>query len=350
MAARLLLLVNTTSGTGQATALVERLRAILDAALGRERFEVACVADHAAASRAAEEFVARTPGRCAVVAGGGNGTVRAAVEGISAALGPAGGERVALAALRLGSGNVFARHFGAPADPEAALRGILEHLRAERLARCVLLRCDVEHADGRRRTLLATSLVGFGAFGEVPADLARWHGAHPSLHRLAARLLGLERLTRLEYGVAFALRVLRDAVSPGGGHALRVRLADGDPGATLSAGAVAKYDFDALPLRSGLRAVEPAMALALLDRLPLAALLRGLLRPRRLARGARLSVLARGETVRLEARDGEPAPFFVDEDPDTFDRALTVRLSHALPVVPGPDYRWPAAVPQEVAP
>ncbi|HET8540578.1 MAG TPA: diacylglycerol kinase family protein [Anaeromyxobacter sp.] len=350
MVGRVLLLLNTASGTGHPPGLVERLRAVLDGALGPARAEIASVSDHAAAKRRAHDFVAGTPGRCAVVVGGGNGTVRAAVEGIAGALGAAGGDgRVVLAALRLGSGNVFARHFGVPADPEAALRGIVENLAAARLARCELVRCDVEDGDGTRRTLHATSLVAFGALGRVPGDLARFHRALPSLRRLLARLLGIERLTRLEYVVAFALRALRAAVLGGVDDRLRLVARGRATEAGLFAGALVKYDLDALPVRTRLRAGDPAVALAVVERMPLPAVLAGLFRPRRLARRATVSTLGRGEELRVERTDGARTEFFLDEDPESFDRALTLRLSGALPVAPGPDYRWPEAAPQEVA-
>ncbi len=84
------------------------------------------------------------------------------------------------------------------------------------------------------------------------------------------------------------------------------------------------------------------MALALLDRMPLPALVRGLLRPRRLARRARVSTLAPGERVRLERTGPAPVELFLDEDPESFGRALEIRLAGELPVAPGPDYRWPA--------
>src|SRR5512142_1042720 len=238
MTDRLLLLVNASSGTGHSPALVERLRAILVGALGPAGAEIVAVADHAAAKRLARDFVARTPGRCAVVVGGGNGTLRAAIEGIASvaeAEGSTPADRAVVAALRLGSGNLFARHFGAPADPEAALRGIVANLVAGRLTRCVLVRCDVEDANGGRRTLHATSLVGFGAFGGVPAALARWHAAHPRLPRALAGLAGIQRLTRLEYAIAFALRALRDAVSRG---ARPFRVVGRERDAPLAAGAV----------------------------------------------------------------------------------------------------------------
>lgn len=342
MVERALLLVNVASGTGHPPALAARLLAVLDGALGAGRSEVARVSDHAEARRVARRFVEAAPGRCAVVVGGGNGTLRAAVEGIAEALERAGPEdRAVLAALRLGSGNLFARHFGVPADPEAALAGIAAHLRSGRLARCALVRCDVEEADGSRRTLHATSLVGFGAFGAVPADIARWRGALPRLRRLLARLLGLERLNALEYRLAFALRALRDALRPAG-PALRISAGGRAAEARLAAGALVKFDLDALPVRTGLAAGEPAMALALLDRMPLGALLLALLRPRRLADRVRLAVLARGEPVRLERTGPGPAALFLDEDPEPFGSALTLRVAGALPVAPGPGYRWPA--------
>ena len=84
------------------------------------------------------------------------------------------------------------------------------------------------------------------------------------------------------------------------------------------------------------------MALALLDRLPLPALLRGLVRPRRLARRAHVTTLAPGECVRLERTGRAPVELFLDEDPESFGRALEIRLAGTLPVAPGPDYRWPA--------
>lgn len=349
MVDRVLLLVNTASGTGHPPSLVGRLRRVLEGSVGAARSEVVCVTDHPATARLAHDFVRRTAGPCALVVGGGNGTLRAAVEGIASALPERpGAARAVLAALRLGSGNLFARQFGVPADPEPALRGILENLRAGRLARCELVRCDVEDADGGRRTLHATSMVGFGSFGRVPGDIERWRRGHPRLRRVLARLLGLERLNGVEYAAAFALRALRDGRAGTAQRACRLVARGRAREADLVAGAVIKFGFEGLPLSLGLRAEQPAMALALLERPPLGALLRGLVSPARLARRVQLAFLSRGEPVRLERTGGAATEFFVDEDPAWFGRAVTLRLALSLPVAPGPDYRWSAA--QEVVP
>lgn len=348
MVERLLLLINTASGTGHPRSVVERLRDVLTSSLGQRHFEIACAVDHDEVKRLSREFVARTSGTCALVVGGGNGTLRAAIEGIADAAGDGSGheaaglpDRVVVGALRLGSGNLFARQFGAPADPEAALRGIVDNLITGRLTRCQLMRCDVEDGAGCRR-LYATSMIGFGSFGRVPSDLDRWRVAYPRLRRLLARLLGIERLNGFEYAGAFALRALRDATARRAERPYRLSAGGRECEVSLLAGALVKFDFAGLPITTNLMSEQPAAALALVETLPLGALLVGLVRPRRLARRAQRSTLSPGDSIRLETQDGQPTAFFLDEDPATFDRAVTLRLSSTLRIAPGPEYRWPA--------
>jgi hypothetical protein len=297
--------------------------------------------------RWSRDFVARTTGTCALVVGGGNGTLRAAIEGIADAGGDGSGHgaaelpaRVVVGALRLGSGNLFAREFGVPSDPEAALRGIVANLVAGRLTRCELMRCDVEEGAGRR-SLYATSMIGLGSLGRVPSDLERWRLGYPRLRRLLARLVGLERLNGLEYAGGFALRALRDVVTGRADRPCRLLVEGRECEVRLLAGALVKFDFAGFPITAHLRSEEPAASFALVERLPLGALLLALARPGRLARRARRWTLSRGESLRFEVPDGQASVFFLDEDSARFTRAMTLRLSGTLRIAPGPGYRWP---------
>ncbi|HSE24380.1 MAG TPA: diacylglycerol kinase family protein, partial [Pyrinomonadaceae bacterium] len=133
-AERALLIINQTSGTGHKESIAEELSSLFKQGLNEVTdVRVELVSDHATARRYTAEFITETDTPAVVVAGGGGGTLRAVVEGVCDASGSAGlpgPERVRVGALRMGSGNVLAKQFGVPSDPEAGLRGLQASLKA----------------------------------------------------------------------------------------------------------------------------------------------------------------------------------------------------------------------------
>jgi hypothetical protein len=296
-----LLLLNRSAGTRQA----DRAAAALAAAVARRLpARVVLVDDHPAAAAEAERFVRRRPAALLVVAGGG-GTLRAAVEGAWRGLGgrPAPPERLAVAALRLGSGNLVARALGAGPDPVESLDRLLDAHAAGRTVPVPLIRAR----DGGRE-LIGLGMAGFGQWGRVPADIARWRGLAGPARRLLGRHAGIERLNGLEYRACFARRLAQAVTSPrsldsvellAGGRSTRVRL--------LAAGAL-NLPVAGLPGPRPPALTEPAFELRVLPwggGVPL-----------------RTRLTPGGEPVRLRLLGARRAEWFLDEDPEVFSDLL----------------------------
>jgi diacylglycerol kinase family enzyme len=112
-----LIVANRSSGTGHPARLFADLEARLIAGLdGRGvRVETRIVSDHPQGRTVAKEFAESSRAPSAIIAGGGGGTLRAVIQGVCDAVGEQrleAPERVAVGALRLGSGNVVAKQYG----------------------------------------------------------------------------------------------------------------------------------------------------------------------------------------------------------------------------------------------
>jgi hypothetical protein len=345
VAERVLLIVNRTAGTGHDHATVDRLRAMLVKFSGEQAtLQVEVVGDHSAARTRAKEFMAASDPPALILAGGGGGTLRAVIEGIcqgSEAGRLPGRERILIGALRMGSGNVVARQFGVPRDPEAGLRGIIENLRAGRTVPCCVMRCETNASDGRTEVRYAATLGGFGQLGRVPGDLARWERRLQGAHKVAATFFGIERLTNVEYALALLIRSASTALL-GGSTAEKVEVLTHDRREVmrLFAGVAMNFPVKMLPIDPGVRAEDEALSLHLIPytgRLPALLLV---LAPRRLLRGARRIRIEGPERVEIRLVDRDAAEFFLDEDPMTFHGRLTLEVAGSLAFVPGPEYRF----------
>ena len=209
---RALLIINRTAGTGQGWSVAKRLAADFEQGLaGLSRIKVEFVSNHADARACAAGFMSESEAPALVVAGGGGGTLRAVIEAIYDANAT---ERVRVGALRMGSGNVLAKQFGVPNDPVAGLQGLVTNLKAGRTVPCCVMRCETWTSEGNSEIHHAVTLGGLGQFGRIPSDLARWHGRFPVIHKIAARLLSIEKLTNVEYALAFLIRCLSCALFP----------------------------------------------------------------------------------------------------------------------------------------
>lgn len=340
---RTLLVINRAAGTGHGPEVVERLGATLAGYTnGRATLQVEVVEDHLAARTCAAGFLAASGAPALVVVGGGSGTLRAVIEGICEGSAPGelpGRERVRVGALRMGSGNPLARQFGAPRDPKAGLEGIIRNLRADRTAPCCVMRCEVGTPEGRPEARYAATMGGFGQFGRVPGDLERWHRRSRGPRKVAAGLLGIERLNHAEYAVALLARSARCALL--GSSAVEEVEVDAHGRKEilrLLAGVAMNFPLQELPVDPGVRVGDEAVSLYLVPLRGRLSALRLVLTPRRLLRSARWSTLKKAERVEVRLLDRDSAEFFLDEDPVTFHRNLTLQIAGTLAFVPSLEY------------
>jgi Diacylglycerol kinase catalytic domain len=342
---RSLLVVNRASGTGHGRAVVEKLRKTLAGSLGEGvTLRVEILDDHPSARACAAEFLAASEAPALVVAGGGSGTLRAVIEGLcekSPGGEPPGRERVLVGALRMGSGNPLARQFGVPRDPEAALGGIVENLRAGRSAPCCVMRCEVSALDGRPEMHYAATMAGFGQFGRAPGDLERWHRRISGLRAIVARLSGIERMNNVEYVLALLIRSLSGAVlGRSVAEVVEVRAGERKERLVLLAGVAMNFPIEELPADPGTRVEEEALSLYLAPFEGRSSALRLVLAPRRVFQSALKLRIEGKKRVEIRLVDRDAAEFFLDEDPVTFHGSLSLQIAGSLAFVPGPEYEF----------
>src|SRR6185369_10922815 len=177
---RALLIINRTSGVGQDEACVTQLSLLFKRELFElEEVRVEFVDNHADARACAARFSAASGAPALIVVGGGGGTLRAVVEGIYDSRNSA----VCMGALRMGSGNLLARQFGAPRDPIAGLRGLLANLKAGRTTQSCVMRCETWTSSGHGEVHHGVVMGGLGQFGRIPRDLSRWHARFPRVRK-----------------------------------------------------------------------------------------------------------------------------------------------------------------------
>jgi hypothetical protein len=347
IAESILLIVNRSAGIGHGDAVVGRLRTMLAKLLGEPAtLQVEIVADHPSARVRAKEFLGASKVPALILVGGGGGTLRAVIEGLceGSEVGRLPGrERVLIGALRMGSGNVLARQFGMPRDPEAGLRGIIENLRLGRTVPCCVMRCETGTRGDRTEVHYAATLGGFGQLGRVPGDLARWEHRLPAAHKVAATFFGIERLTNVEYALALLVRSASTALLGGSpAEKVEVRTSDRREVMRLLAGVAMNFPFEVFPVDPGVRAEDEVLSLHLIPYGGRLSTLLLVLAPRRLLRGAFQVRIEGQEGVEIRLLDREAAEFFLDEDPMTFHGRLTLQVAGSLAFVPGSEYRFPA--------
>jgi hypothetical protein len=341
---RVLLVVNRASATGYGISTVDCLRSTLDEALGHKiEIRVEVVDNHPQAREQTEAFLAMSDAPALVIAGGGSGTLRAVIEGICVGSEPgrlSGPERVRIAALRMGSGNPVAKQFGVPHVPEDALKGIVVNLHENRTAPCCVIRCEVDEADSRPDIHYGATMIGLGQFGRSPGDLARWHHRLPVLRRQMARLLGIERLNNIEYGLSLFIRFARCALQPNAVEVVEVRTGERIQSMPLLAGVVMNFPFKPLPFQPEVRVEDAALSLNFISYPGRWASLFLLFSPRRLARNALQMRITESNCVEIRSNQGA-VEFFLDEDPLVFHSRVLIQVAGTLAFVPGQNYQWP---------
>lgn len=337
-----LLIINRTAGVGNAEAVAESLGSIFEKALSQQAdVRVQVVSTHPEARACAAEFLATSDAPTLIISGGGGGTLRAVIEGIcdeDSSRPLPGPRRVCVGALRMGSGNVLAKQFGVPRDPMAGLLGLLDNLKAGRTARCCVMRCEVWKSQSHSEIHYAATLGGLGQFGRIPWDLARWHARVPRLHKSAARLFGIERLTNLEYTLALLLRSVSCLLSTNYAETVEIQFDGQKEYMRLLAGVVMSFPIEALPFKPDVKVEDEAVSVYLI---PVRGRLSPLLQmsPRRLSHHTRCIRLEKDQRLEIRLTDRDCVKFFLDEDPLTACGRLSFEVAGSIAFVPGPDYQ-----------
>ena len=308
---RALLIINRAAGTGQGESTVEQLNSLFKESLAElSEVRVELVGDHTTARDCAAQFISSSQVPALVVAGGGGGTLRAVIEGVF------GNSTVRVGALRMGSGNVLARQFGVPCDPIVGLHGLLRNLHVGRTAPCCVMRCETWTSSGKSEVHHAVTMGGLGQFGRIPSDLSRWHTRFPFVQKLAARSVGVERLTNVEYAATFVLRTLTHRAEK-----VEIQFQNQQERFRLLSGVVMNFPIAAVPFKSSVTVQDEALEVHLLS-----------------LRGSRCFRIEKDQRFEMRFVDRECVEFFLDEDPVmTFGR-LSLGVAGSILFVPGPDY------------
>ena len=181
----------------------------------------------------------------------------------------------------------------------------------------------------------AVTLGGLGQFGRVPSDLERWHARFPNIHKSAARF-GIEKFTNVEYGVTLLIRSISCILAPDSAETVEVEFQDQKERFRLLSGVVMNFPLAALPFNPGVSVEDEALSVYLVPFRGRLSPLCQLVAPKRLfTHHIRIE-----KNQRLEIRfvDRDCVEFFLDEDPVTTYRRLSLSVAGSIAFVPGPDY------------
>jgi Sphingosine kinase and enzymes related to eukaryotic diacylglycerol kinase len=338
---RALLVINRTAGTGEGDAIADKLALLFKQGLEElSQVKVELVNNHAAARACAAGFVCESEAPALVVAGGGGGTLRGVIEGICDSRSSAelpGPQRVRVGALRMGSGNVLAKQFGAPRDPVLGLDSLLMNLKAEQTVPCCVMRCETWTSSGNSEIHHAVTLGGLGQFGHIPSDLARWHTRFPFVHKSAARSFGIERLTNFEYALALLIRSVSCVIFPD--RAEMIEIQDQTECLRLLSGIVMNFPIPALPFKPAVTVEDEALLVYLIPLRGRCSPLQQIVAPQKLISHARCIRLEKTQRLEIRFVDQDTVEFFLDEDPVTTYRRLSLSVAGSIAFVPGLDYQ-----------
>jgi diacylglycerol kinase family enzyme len=339
---RALLIINRNAGTGQGDAITESLTLLFSRGLDRlSQVRVEQVSNHEAARACVAEFISESEASALVVAGGGGGTLRATIEGICDSCvsnelpGP---QRVRVAALRMGSGNVLAKQLGVPRDPTVALNGFLANLKAGRTVPCCVIRCETYTTSGNLVVHHAVTLGGLGQFGRIPSDLARWHTRFPNLHKSAASL-GIEKFTNVEYAISLLFRSISCILTPDQAEMVEFQFQDKSERFRLLSGVVMNFPIAALPFDPGVTVEDGALSVYLVPLRGRFSPLRQLAAPKSLIPHTYRIRIEKNERLEISFFDHECVEFFLDEDPVTTYKQLSLGVAGSIAFVPGLNYQ-----------
>lgn len=344
---RALLIINRASGTGRGEAISEKLSSLFKQSLNElGDVQVEFVTDHPGARACAKEFICESNAPALVVAGGGGGTLRAVIEGVCdshTATELPGPERVRIGALRMGSGNLLAKHFGVPHDPFVGLHELLTNLKTGRTVPGCVMRCITWTSSGNSQIHHVVGLGGLGQFGRTPSDVARRRARFPVVRKSAARLFGIERVNHVEYTFALLVRSISSMVFPGHAEMVEIQFQEQREHFRLLSGLVMNFPIAAFPFEPGVSVHDEALAAYLIPYTGRFAPLRQLVAPRSLLPHARRFRIEKNQRLEIRLIDRECVEFFLDEDPVTTFGKLSIEVAGSLAFVPGGNYQQSTA-------
>ena len=333
----LLLAINTAAGTGHESGLGSEMARLLQSYLGAQYSVHLSFADgHGDVSKRARSFINETGPNAVIIAGGGGGTLRAVIEGVSAKDGALPNpHQLRVGALRMGSGNVIARQLGVARDPREGVEELAAQLLAKKTAKCCVIGCETSDHPS---SLYGATLGGFGLFGHVPKCLELHHEKRPGFHRFSAGMLGIERLTNVEYGACLMGLCLRTALNPNRIDMVEVQQGERVERFRLLAGALMNFPLKPIPFQPGVNLEDDELSLHLVPFHSSWQALTMMLRQKRVAHGARRFRITADAPLTLRAAKNKKLNFFLDEDPLTA-RELTLRVAGRLAFVPGKNFK-----------
>ena len=340
---RSLLVINRNAGTGQDEQISTNLSSLFKSGLSElTQVQIELVDSHAAARECAGAFFRESDAPALVVAGGGGGTLRAVIEGICGAHTSTqlpGAERIRVGALRMGSGNVLARQFGMPRDAVAGLHGLLKNLKTGKTVPCCVMRCETWDSEGNSTLHYGVTLGGLGQFGRIPGDLARWHARFPRLHKGAARSLGIETLTNVEYPIALLIRSLSCLLFKNSTETVAIECDDQKQILRLLSGIVMNFPIRQFPFRPEVRVEDQAVSIYLIPLRGRLSTMFQIVAPDRLVPHTVCIRLEQNQRLKIRLTDRDCVEFFLDEDPLTTYGSLTLGVAGSIAFVPGSNYQ-----------
>ncbi len=333
----LLLAINTAAGTGHESGLGSEMARLLQDYLGAQYSVHLSFADgHDDISKRARSFLNETGPNAVIIAGGGGGTLRAVIEGVSAKDGTLPNpHQLRVGALRMGSGNVIARQLGVARDPREGVEELAAQLLAKKTANCCVIGCETSDHPS---SLYGATVGGFGLFGHVPRCLELHHEKRPGFHRFSAGLLGIERLTNVEYGTCLMGLCMRTALNPDRLDMVEIQQGERVERFRLLAGALMNFPLKPIPFQPGVNLEDDELSLHLVPFHSRLQALSMMLRQKRMAHGARRFRITANTPLTLRAAKNRKLNFFLDEDPLTA-RELTLRVAGRLAFVPGKNFK-----------
>jgi len=333
---RALLIINRIAGTGQSESTLAGLTSLFKENLPElSDVRVELVTNHSDARTCAARFIIESGAPAFVVVGGGGGTLRAVVEGICSSAAVPAPERVRVGALRMGSGNLLAKQFGAPRDPVVGLAGLIANLKAGHTVSCSLTRCETWNKEGNSEVHHVVALGGLGQFGRIPSDLARWHKRVSGVRKSVAGLFGVERINNAEYGVAVFIRSLFDRPQP-----VEIHYQNQTEELRLLSGVVMNFPIAGLPFSPTVTVEDEAFCVYLVPQNGRVSSLMQIAAPKRLLPHTRCLRIEKDQQLEIRFADDDAVEFFLDEDPVTTYKKLTLSVAGSIAFIPGPDYQF----------
>jgi diacylglycerol kinase family enzyme len=334
---RVLLAINRSSGTAEGVELLPAMRALVLDAFRSEAVTEVVVDNHPEATQVAESFLREGEDPALLVVGGGGGTLRAVVEGVCAYARDGalpGPERVRIAPLRMGSGNLVAKQLDVPRDPIDGLGKLITSVHRGRNVPVCIGRCDFLRPETERETRYVVGLVGLGQLGRTSGDLERWHRRLGAVRRTMSRAVRLERINDVEYALAILFRSVRCVVAPGAVETLEVESGGESKRLRVLAGAVMNFPIEALPFEAETSIDDPMLSMHLVPyRSRWQTLSLMVARKRAIEHAVTIPITSdRPAQIRLVDRDR--VEMFLDEDPISLYRQVTISVAGSLAFVP----------------